>query len=72
MSIRNSECFTIDYFLNSISAQCWEEFVNEFFIKREEVVYYESKHGLSLMAAYSAEFFEGIDFNPVNEADVDF
>ena len=72
MSNRNNECFTIDYFLNSIEVECWEEFVNEFFIKRDEVVYYESKHGLSLMAAYSAEFFEGFNFNPKNEADEDF
>ena len=72
MSIRNDEIFSIDYFLNSIEASTWETFINAYFIKRDEVVFYESKHRLALMAAYSPSFFEGINFNPTHEADVDF
>ena len=72
VTLKNEEVFTIDYFLHMIEASCWEEFINEFFIKREEVEYYESKHGLAMMRAYSMEFFEGINFQPKNVADVDF
>lgn len=72
LSIKHEENFTIDYFLHAIDASCWEAFINEYFIKREAVDFYESRHPLSLMSWYPASFFEGMNFNPRLEADVDF
>ena len=72
MTLKHEVLFSIDYFLHVIETSCWQEFVNEFFIKREGVDVYESRHPLSLMSWYSPEFFEGLDFNPKLEAEVDF
>ena len=72
MTIRDSETFQIDYFLNSIEVDCLSEFVNEFFTKRSEVSYFESNHPLALFAAYDPEFVLGLDFQPKTQVCDDF
>ena len=69
VSLKRDEQFSINYFLNVIEAEAWDQFFDEFIVRDGDA--YSSNHPDRMMRSYPVFMFEDVQPRTV-EASEDF